>query len=70
MVKWFWTTGSTPSFATAMYTGDGDCSGAEPAVEFTVSAEDFERLQKMLDEPPEPNDALKELMRREPIWED
>jgi uncharacterized protein (DUF1778 family) len=31
---------------------------------FELPAEDFEKLQAILDDPPEPNDALKGLMGR------
>ena len=34
-----------------------------------VSAEDFEALQKALDNPPEPTHTLRELFNRIPIWE-
>jgi len=40
-----------------------------PTEIITLEKEDFERLQKMLDGPPEANEKLKELMKSKPQWE-
>jgi uncharacterized protein (DUF1778 family) len=35
---------------------------------FIIDSEQYDALQKALDDPPKPNDELKALMRRKPIW--
>jgi uncharacterized protein (DUF1778 family) len=36
---------------------------------FVLSPEDFADFERALDRPPPPNDALKALLKRKPIWE-
>jgi uncharacterized protein (DUF1778 family) len=36
---------------------------------FLVSQEQYETFQRALDNPPAPNERLKKLMRRTPLWE-
>ncbi len=41
---------------------------AEPTV-ITVNPEAYDEFVKLLDAPPQPNERLRELMKRKPSWE-
>lgn len=36
---------------------------------FVLAPEDFDAFEKALDNPPPPNDRLKALLKRKPLWE-